>query len=166
MNMSLVVRNQLQRVSGKLALVEPKTRQARGAIDLPSFAVSALRMHRKKQGQKRLAADESWQETGYVFTTKVGTPIEPGNVGRHFAATLKSAKLPALRFHDLRHTCASLMLAQGVPPRAVMEILGHSRSALTMDTYSHVMPVKLEAASLMDGLIGSTSVSGAKRETN
>ncbi len=144
---TITVRNQLQRVSGKLALVEPKTRQARRAIDLPSFAVKALESHRKRQHVERLAAEETWQETGYVFTTRVGTPIEPRNITRHFGAAIRRAKLPALRFHDLRHTCASLMLAQGVHPRAVMEILGHSRIGLTMDTYSHVLPsVKKETA--------------------
>jgi integrase len=75
-----------------------------------------------------------------VFTTPVGTPIDPRNDYREFKKLLERAGLPSVRLHDLRHTAASLLLAQGVPARVVMEILGHSAIALTMNTYSHVAP--------------------------
>ena len=75
-----------------------------------------------------------------MFTTAIGTPLEPRNVTRHFHNALEKAGLPRQRFYDLRHTCASLLLAQGIQPRVLMEILGHSQISLTMNTYTHVMP--------------------------
>lgn len=89
----------------------------------------------------------------YVFTTGVGTPIEPRNVNRAFDALLRKAKLRRVRLHDLRHTCASLLLAEGVVPRVVMELLGHSTIAVTMNTYSHVIPaLQDETAARMDAV--------------
>lgn len=164
-NGTLIVRNQLQRIGGRLGLTEPKTSSARRALALPDFAVKALKAHRARQAKTRLGAGENWKETGYVFTTCVGTPVEPGNITRHFAKALETAKLPPMRFHDLRHTCASLLLAQGQQPRVVMEILGHSRISLTMDTYSHVMPsVKREAANVMDGVLRARKGTGRVRQ--
>ena len=101
-----------------------------------------------------MIAGPAWQEMDYVFTTSIGTPREPRNVTRRFQALLSRAGLPNKRFHDLRHTCASLLLAQGVHPRVVMETLGHSQIGLTMNTYSHVLPeLQREAASKMDSLL-------------
>jgi len=96
-----------------------------------------------------------WQENKLVFTTTVGTPLEAGNVARrNFKKLLRSADLPDIRFHDLRHTAATLLLAQGIHPRVVMEILGHSQISLTMNTYSHVLPtLQHEAASKMDAIL-------------
>ena len=89
-----------------------------------------------------------------MFASTVGTPLEPSNVAARLHKLLAAAGLPGQRFHDLRHCCASLLLAQRVPPRAVMEILGRSQIALTMDTYSHVMPAMLsEVAHLMDDIL-------------
>jgi integrase len=83
------------------------------------------------------------------------TPLDERNVRREFDAILDSAKLPAMRIHDLRHTCASLLLAQDVHPRVVMETLGHSQISLTLDTSSHVMPaLGAEAATKMHLLVG------------
>lgn len=82
-----------------------------------------------------------------MFTTPIGTPVDPRNDYREFKKLLGKAGLPSVRLHDLRHTAASLLVAQGVPPRVVMEILGHSQIARTMNTYSHVAPeVSREAA--------------------
>jgi len=95
-----------------------------------------------------------WKDTGLVFTTWFGTALEPRNVVRSFKRILQKAGLPDIRFYDLRHTCASLLLAQGVHPRVVMEILGHSQIGLTMNTYSHVIPqLQQEAASKLDALL-------------
>ena len=89
-----------------------------------------------------------------MFPTTIGTPMDTRNLTRHFVKALKKAGLPTKRFHDLRHTCASLLLAQGVHPRVVMETLGHSQISLTMDTYSHVLPaLQREAADQMDALL-------------
>ncbi len=93
-----------------------------------------------------------------MFTTSVGTPIEPRNAVRTFKRILRKADLPDKRFYDLRHTCASLLLAQGVHPRVVMEILGHSQISLTMNMYSHVIPqLQADAAKRMDSLLSVTS---------
>ena len=93
---------------------------------------------------------------GFVFTSSIGTPIEPRNVTRAFKALLKAAKLPDIRLHDLRHSCATLLLAQGVNPRVVMETLGHSQVSLTLNTYSHVLPaLQQDAAAKMNAILGS-----------
>ncbi len=151
---TLRVRCTLQRVDGKLRLEPTKTDRSRRTIALPQTVAVALRVHRARQLRERLAAGSRWQETGLVFTTGIGTPLEPRNVTRHFRNVLTKTGLPLKRFHDLRHTCASLLLVQGVHPRVVMEILGHSQISMTMDTYSHVMPVlQHDAASQMDALL-------------
>lgn len=90
-----------------------------------------------------------------VFTNKLGKPLEPRNLVRIFKRMLATAALPDLRFHDLRHSAASLLLVQGVHPRVVMETLGHSQISLTMNTYSHVYPaLQREAADAMDTVLG------------
>ena len=155
---TLSVRTALQRIGGKLCLVEPKTARSRRTITLPPVVVSALRLHRARQLQERLLAGANWQDTGLVFTTTIGTPMDARNLTKRFQKALKGAGLPKKRFHDLRHTCASLLLVQGVHPRVVMEILGHSQMSLTMDTYSHVMPtLQQEAAGLMEALLTQQS---------
>lgn len=102
----------------------------------------------------RLRAGSLWQETGLVFTTRWGTPIEPRNATRSFQRLLARAGLRPMRFHDLRHSCATLLLVQGVSPRVVMEILGHSQINVTMNTYSHVIPaLQRDAAARLDELL-------------
>lgn len=100
-----------------------------------------------RQDKERITAGSLWRGSPCVFTTPVGTPVDPLNDYREFKKLLGKAGLPPVRLHDLRHTAASLLVAQGVPPRVVMEILGHSQIALTMNTYSHVaLEVSREAA--------------------
>lgn len=153
---TLAVRWSLQRIDSKLVLVEPKSKQSRRSIALPQTAVAALKRHRVRQLQERLLAGSRWQENRYVFPSTIGTPMDTRNLTRHFNKALRNAGLPPKRFHDLRHTCASLLLAQSVQPRVVMEILGHSQISLTMDTYSHVIPeLQKEAAAQMDALLGA-----------
>jgi len=147
----------LQRIEGQLQLVELKTRRSRRAIVLPGVALAALTAHRQRQQEEREQAGDRWQEHGLVFTTRHGTPIEPRNAVRSFKRILKRAGLPDQRFYDLRHTCASLLLAQRVHPRVVMEILGHSQISLTMNTYSHVIPqLQEEAAQRMNDVLGGS----------
>jgi integrase len=91
---------------------------------------------------------------GLVFTSTIGTPLDERNVRRAFKELLTATKLPKIRIHDLRHTCATLLLAQGVHPKVVQEILGHSQISLTLDTYSHVPPhVNAEAALQMNAAL-------------
>lgn len=153
---TLRVAHALQRVNGRLELVEPKSRSSRRTIPRPATVARALRVHRSRQLEERLAAGPRWRESDLVFTTAVGTPLDSRNVTRRFQAALERAGLPQLRFHDLTHTAASLMLAQGIAPRVVMETLGHSQISLTMNTYSHVVPaLQREAADRMDAVLSS-----------
>lgn len=148
---TLRVRQALQLVDGKLVLGETKSEKSRRSVALPEFAVQVLKRHRVKQKKERLAAGSKWQASDFVFTTTVGTPLDDRNVRRAFHALLAEAELPRIRIHDLRHTCASLLLAQGVHAKVVQEILGHSQISLTLDTYSHVLPeVSKDAAKRMD----------------
>ena len=151
---TLSVRKQLQRVDGKLQLVDLKTDRSRRTITLPSISVDALRRHRVRQLEERLVAGRRWSDSGLVFTTTIGTPIDARNLSRWFHEHRERAGIRRVRFHDLRHTCATLLLVQGVHPRVVMDILGHSQISLTLDTYSHVIPsLQAEAAEKMDALL-------------
>ncbi|HEX9068951.1 MAG TPA: tyrosine-type recombinase/integrase, partial [Ktedonobacterales bacterium] len=121
---------------------------------LPEFALASLKAHRARQAEERLQAGPAWQDMGLLFTTWRGTPLEPRYVAHYFKGVLKLAGLPDSRVYDLRHTCATLLLCQGVHPRVVMEILGHIQISLTMNTYSHVIPqMQEEAATKMDDLM-------------
>ena len=154
---TLRVRFALQRIGGTLTLKEPKTEKSRRSLTMPASLVAALRAHRVRQLEERLAAGPRWHESGLVFTNTIGGPLEPSNVLKALKSRLAAAGLPAQRFHDLRHAAASLLLAQGVPARVVMDILGHSQIATTMDLYSHVMPAAHEdAAALMDAILTAT----------
>lgn len=115
--------------------------------------VEVLRDHRMRQNAERVAAGPSWNESGLVFTTRVRTPVEPNDFSRAFRVLCGRAALDGVRLHDLRHTCASMLLAQNVPPRVVMEILGHSSLDVTMNIYGHVMlDAQRDALKGMDAL--------------
>jgi integrase len=161
----LRVNHSLQRQAGSLRLVAPKTARSRRVVSLPAVAVQALRDHCVRQVEDRSAAGAAWRDTGLIFATRQGGPLEPGNVVRSFKRALERAGLPAMRFHDLRHSCATLLLVQGVAPRVVMEILGHSQISLTMDTYTSVIPALQEeaAAAKLDELIAGKRRESARR---
>ena len=149
----LHVRHSLQFLDKRFQLVEVKTDCSRRTIHLPAIAVEALRAHRTRQLEERLAAGGEWEDWGLVFTTRVGRPLDSCRITRDFKRLLKQAGLPTQRFHDCRHACASFLLAQGIPARVVVDILGHSQISLTMNTYSHVMPaLRSEAAEKMDAV--------------
>ncbi len=151
---TLRVRHSLQRIDGTLQLVEPKTERSRRSVSLPGVVVSALREHRVRQLEERLLAGSRWRDGDYVFPSTIGTPLDGVTVTHRFQDALKRLGLPHQRFHDLRHACASLLLAQGVSPRVVMETLGHSQISLTMNVYSHVIPaLQRDAADRMDALL-------------
>jgi integrase len=161
---TLRVRRALQRTKDGLRFVEPKSERSRRTVSLPDFAVTALERHRVAQKKARLVAGSQWFESGLAFTTGVGTALDERNVRREFKAILKAAKLPTMRVHDLRHTCASLLLVQGVHPRVVMETLGHSQISITMDTYSHVMPaLGVDAAGRMNAVMTRVGVKSGVR---
>jgi integrase len=165
---TLRVNQALQRVGKKLRFVEPKSERSRRVVTLPSFALEALMRQQERQRGERLLAGSKWVDGGLVFTTTIGTPLDERNVRRVFKAVLKSAELPAIRIHDLRHTTATLLLTRGVHPRVVMETLGHSQISLTLDTYSHVLPgLQAEAANRMQEALGENGCqNGCQTETS
>ena len=150
----LSVQQTLERAGVEPRFGEPKTARSRRTINMPSTVAAALRRHRTRQLEERLAAGPRWRESGLVFTTTIGTAIDKSGLHKAFKAVLRAAGLPDIRYHDLRHTAATLLLAQGVDPRTIMETLGHSQISLTMNTYAHVMPaLQREAAAKMDAIL-------------
>jgi len=156
----LQIQRQLQRIPHEgLHLVEPKSKAGRRAITLGYQAAEKLRGHNELQQKERLFAGERWQENDLIFPSTIGTPMEPRNLIRFHDETLQKFGLPPIRFHDLRHTAATLMLQQGTNPKIVQERLGHASIQLTMDTYSHVLPdMQNEIANRMDELLTPISV--------
>jgi integrase len=134
---------------------EPKTEKGRRSILLPQFVLEALKQHRVLQQEAKLKAGAAWQEHDYVFCTSVGTHLHPTrDVLNQLKALLAKAGLPEIRFHDLRHSSATMLLSMGVHPKIVQEILGHSQISMTMDTYSHVLPtMQKEAMSKLNELL-------------
>jgi integrase len=143
---TLTIRQALQRADGYLVLVEPKTARSRRVVPVPPPTLAALRVHRRRQKADQLSAGQAWRDSGLVFTTHLGGPLEPRNVNRSWYAVRSRAGLTGFRLHDLRHSCASFLLAAGASPRTVMKTLGHSQIGLTMNTYTHVLPEVERAA--------------------
>lgn len=106
-------------------------------VPLPELCSSALRQHRAVQGRDRLAAGAAWVESGLAFTTAHGTPIEPRNLNRHWYLVRDKLGLDSVRFHDLRHTCVTLLLDLGAPPHIVQAVAGHCGIEVTMTVYAH-----------------------------
>jgi integrase len=135
------VRRTLTRNGGGIEMGEPKTKKSRRSIRLTSRAVEALESHLERQLRDMGILGDRYEDRGLLFTTGTGGPINPSNLRqKSFARLLKEAGLPHIRFHDLRHTCATLLFAQGTHPKYVQELLGHATIAITLDTYSHVIP--------------------------
>jgi integrase len=154
---ALHVRATLRYVNADLYYFDPpKTERSRRRISLNSAVTEVLKRHRVAQLEERLAAGVAWRDEDLVFCTPIGAPICGNHLsGRDFPALLKEAGLPRIRFHDLRHTCATLLLWRGVHPKVVSELLGHTTITMTLDRYSHVLPDMQQAAmDAMDGLLG------------
>lgn len=139
-----------------LVFVEPKTARSRRSVPLPAETLAILKEQRRSQDHDRDEAGALWLETGLVFTTPIGGPRNPRNLTGAFALALRRAGLPRVRIHDLRHSAATHLLTKGVHPKVVQDLLGHSTIAITLDTYSHVMPaLAKEASGLMSSLVPS-----------
>jgi integrase len=150
---TLCVAQTVQRVGGSLVLQPPKTDRSARVLPLPVFMERALARHAERQVAERRDASDTWQDHGLIFPSVVGTPIDPRNLLRQFKELLVAAGLSDMRFHDLRHSCATTLIAQGVHPRVVQEILGHSQISTTMNVYGHVLDTtRRVAAQAMDGL--------------
>ncbi|HZR39576.1 MAG TPA: tyrosine-type recombinase/integrase [Ktedonobacteraceae bacterium] len=159
---SLQIRRVLSRIPGTFpgkgyVEAEPKTEKSRRSLILTPFALEALKQHRLQQVEAKLKAGSQWQEHDYVFSTSKGTHLNPDqDVRVQLKKLLKKAQLPEIRFHDLRHSAATLLLSMGVHPKIVQEILGHTKIATTLDVYSHVLPTMQQEAmkKLNDALQG------------
>jgi integrase len=134
---TLEVVHALQRVGGELKFVRPKTEDSERTVPLPEICVEALKAHKERQKTDRSNAWPNWQENDLVFPSRLGTPLEPDNLRRSWGRIRKRAGLTGVRFHDIRHTCVSLLLDLGVPPHIVRDIVGHSDIEVTMTIYAH-----------------------------
>lgn len=154
----LHVHQTLQWLTGQgFTFREPKTQGSRRQIALTPSSVQRLREHRRMQLEQRLLMGSGYNDHDLVFTTALGTPIEPSNLRRTWLRIVKDAGLGHLRFHDLRHAHASLMLQQGVHPKIVSERLGHAGVGITLNVYSHVLPgLQQEAADQFDRVLASS----------
>jgi integrase len=149
---TLRVRRTLATAKGGPVLMAPKTKSSRRSVKLTQGAMDALRSHLKGQLQEIDGAGSLWQENGLVFASEIGEFLDRRYLtSRRFKALLERAQLPEIRFHDLRHTCATLLLSSNVNPKIVSEMLGHATIAITLDTYSHVLPnMRDQAAQAME----------------
>ena len=144
----LRVRHTLTRTRGKVTVGVPKTKKSRRSVELTPAAVETLQAHLSRQLEEMDRMGSLYRPGGLVFANELGGLINPSNLrNRSFTRLLEHAGLPAdTRFHDLRHTCATLLLSRNVNPKIVSEMLGHSSIAITLDTYSHVLPTMQESA--------------------
>jgi integrase len=153
---SIQIRRSINRIGTFGVIVsEPKTTKSRRRIMLPHFVLGVLQRHRAQQQGARAKAGSEWGEKDIVFCNKYGGYKEPADLQRSFKRLLRETGLPTIRFHDLRHSTATLLLGMGVHPKIVQELLGHSSISMTMDIYSHVLPsMQQEAMSKLDDLFG------------
>jgi len=151
----LYVTRQVQRIAGQgWKFIEPKTKAGRRSITLGEGTLQVLREHHELQQRQKAIMGDRWQEYDLVLPSSVGTPLSASNLHKDFHRVLDAAGLPRIRFHDLRHTAASLMLNHGVPVIVVSKIIGHAKPSTTMDIYGHLInEMQEEAARIMDELV-------------
>ncbi|TYB49186.1 tyrosine-type recombinase/integrase [Actinomadura chibensis] len=133
---------QLQRVRRELLHRETKTEASDATLPLPGICATALVLRQKRQEQSKEAVGDDWTETGLVFTTRYGTPIDPRNFNRSFDERCAKAGVRRIKVHDTRHTCATLLAALDVHPRVAMRILRHAQIDVTMEVYTEVSDAK------------------------
>jgi integrase len=143
----LRVRRTLTHSDNGFVLGEPKTKKSRRTTRLTAGAVQGLREHLTRQLEEMERLGSLYKPGGLIFATQSGTIINPSNLrNRSFKSLLKRAELRPIRFHDLRHTCATLLLSKDVNPKIVSEMLGHSSAIITLDIYAHLLPDMQEKA--------------------
>ncbi len=151
------IRRTLQRTStGGLTTLPTKTRASERRIALPARCVQSLKLHHEQQEREREAAGTTWQHDAHVFTTVQGRPIDPTNLTRTFTTLLRKASLRRIRFHDLRHSTATLLLEQGVELVVIKELLGHAHIGVTATVYAHVrLRLQRDAIDTLSTALGS-----------
>lgn len=151
----LNIRRQLSKSAGAgYELTTPKTKAGIRNIDLGENTILVLREHQQEQYQQISQAADQWHDHDLIFPSSIGTHSDRDNLRRQFKIILEDAGLPEIRFHDLRHTAAALMLSHGVPVIVVSRRLGHARPSITLDIYGHLIPQQQrEATALMDRLL-------------
>jgi integrase len=151
---TMQVRRQLQRLESGLVAVDTKTSTSRRSVNLPRGIVGMLETRREQQAEEAIFLGQEWINSGYIFTTKFGTPLDPRNLLREFKGICEDAGLGDWHIHELRHSAASLMLAQGVKIQVVSDILGHASIRMTADVYGHILaPDRHAAAETMNNLL-------------
>jgi integrase len=145
-NAELFVEEQLQRVRRRLLRRKTKTEASEAPLPLPAICVAALRLRKAQQEAERRAHAKRWTDTGLIFTTRYGTPIEPRNFTRSFDYRISKAKVRRITVHGTRKTCGALLAALDVHPRVAMQILRHSRISVTMEIYTDATSEATRAA--------------------
>jgi integrase len=135
---SLRIRGTMARVDGELLVTEPKTAKSRRTLPLSPALIARLKWQQGTQARERRRASNTWHETGFVFTTETGRPVDGRDIYRTIQTAAKKAKLTGVGIHTLRHSAATVMLENGVNIKAVSDLLGHSSIAITGDVYAHV----------------------------
>lgn len=150
------IRRSLQRTrSGGLTHLPTKTRASERRIALPTECLRSLKEHKKRQGKERETARPDWRGSGLVFTTPTGGPLDPANLTRRFRSFLDRTGLRRIRFHDLRHSTATLLLEQGVDLVVIKELLGHAHIGVTAGVYAHVrLRLQRQAIDTLNGALG------------
>lgn len=143
---TLRVRKTLSRVDGNLVRTDPKTEKSKRTIPLRGAVAAVLKEHRRAQREERMRAMDVWTETGHVFTTETGQPVDPRNVLRATTTAATKAGLSGVNVHTLRHSAATHWLENGVHLRAVSDLLGHSSTRITGDVYAHTSDAAAERA--------------------
>ena len=158
------IRRGLQRQRGLgMVFVEPKSSRGRRTVSFPRETIEVLAAHSRDLDRERSQAGEQWRENDLVFPSPVGRPRDMAYLSFTFHRGLERAGLPRLRIHDLRHTAATHLLNKNVHPKVVQDLLGHSTIAITLDTYSHVMPaLAKEASAHMSSLLPGRVIAGGE----
>lgn len=158
------IRRTLQRTkTDGLTTLPTKTRASERRIALPARCLQSLKVHHEEQQHERDTAGTTWQHNGHVFTTPQGRPIDPTNLTRTFTALLRKAGLRRIRFHDLRHSTATLLLEQGVELVVIKELLGHAHIGVTATVYAHVR-LRLQRDALGTALDGITNIKASRTD--
>ena len=139
---------------GGLKLDRPKTKSSIRSIRLGKESIKVLAQQKNGLAEEKSKSNGIWQDSGHVFPSTIGTPMDPTNLLKKFRQLLKKARLTRIRFHDLRHTAASLMLNNGIDVLLASQRLGHAKPSITLDVYGHLIPsMQIEVAEILDNLI-------------